>query len=99
MLTIWMTKDVLGGLLEVLDRINGRLKSIESSIVTTQAAAPEQVEDVTALHRAGHGHPVLAGSADLLEGKHDLDETEPAAKQVIVSTSKHIDRNSDQRAD
>jgi hypothetical protein len=42
-------KDVLEKLLEVLNRIDGRLKSIESSVSTSNATASAQVEDVAAL--------------------------------------------------
>jgi hypothetical protein len=68
MLTTWMTKDVLEKLLEVLNRIDGRLKSIESSVSTGNAAAPAQVEDVAALLPAPSDRAVPAeSSADLIE--------------------------------
>jgi hypothetical protein len=65
-------KDVLEKLLEVLNRIDGRLKSIECSVSTNNAAAPAQVEDVAALLPAPSGLAVPAESADLIEKGREL---------------------------
>jgi hypothetical protein len=65
-------KDVLEKLLEVLNRIDGRLKSIESSVSTSNATASAQVEDVAALLPAPSDRAVPAESANLIEEKHDL---------------------------
>lgn len=65
-------KDVLEKLLEVLNRIDGRLKSIECSVSTDNAAAPAQVEGVAALLPAPSGLAVPAESADLIEKGREL---------------------------
>jgi hypothetical protein len=78
-------KDVLERLLEVLNRIDGRLKSIESSVATTKAAAPEQVEDGTALPRAENDPRVLAESADTVRCERDLERVVPTVEEDPVA--------------
>jgi hypothetical protein len=74
-------KDVLERLLEVLNRIDGRLKSIESSVATTKAAAPEQVEEGTALPQGGNGPRVLAESANSVKDGRDLERVASAVEE------------------
>jgi len=78
-------KDVLERLLEVLNRIDGRLKSIESSVATTKAAAPDQVEEGTALPRGENDQQVLPESADIVEDERDLGSVAPAVEEVSVA--------------
>jgi hypothetical protein len=78
-------KDVLERLLEVLNRIDGRLKSIESSVATTKAVAPDQVEEGTALPQGGNGSRVLAESADAVKDELDLGRVAPAVEEVSVA--------------
>jgi hypothetical protein len=65
-------KDVLKKLLEVLNRIDGRLKSIESSVSTSNDGAPAQVEDVAALLLAPSDRAAPAELADLIEEEREL---------------------------
>lgn len=88
--------DVLERLLEVLNRIDGRLKSIESSFATTQAGAPEHVAESTALLPARGDRPVPAESADSLQGKGNLDENETGVQSLEEhNTSTRVDQNLD----
>ena len=75
-------KDVLERLLEVLNRIDGRLKSIESSVATTKAAAPEEVEEGIALPRGENDQQVLPESADIVDDERDLGRVAPAVEEV-----------------
>jgi len=77
-------KDFLERLLEVLNRIDGRLKSIESSVATTKAAAPEEVEEGIALPRGENDQQVLPESADIVEDERDLGRVAPAVEEVPV---------------
>jgi hypothetical protein len=91
-------KDVLERLLEVLNRIDGRLKSIESSVATTKAAAPEQVEEGTALPQGGNGPRVRAESANNVKDGRDLErvasavEEDPVAHNASSQKGKGIER-------
>jgi hypothetical protein len=91
-------KDVLERLLEVLNRIDGRLKSIESSVATTKAAAPEQVEEGTALPQGGNGPRVLVESANSVKDGRDLErvasavEEDPVAHNASSQKGKGIER-------
>jgi len=76
-------KDVLEKLLEVLNRIDGRLKSIESSVSTRNAAAPAQVEDVAALLPTPSDRTVLAESADLIEEGCELVREGPVVDVLV----------------
>ena len=78
-------KDVLERLLEVLNRIDGRLKSIESSVATTKAAAPEEVEEGIALPRGENDQQVLPESADIVEDERDLGRVALAVEEVPVA--------------
>jgi hypothetical protein len=81
-------KDVLERLLEVLNRIDGRLKSIESSVATTKAALP----------RGENGPQVLAESADIVKDERDLErvasavEEDPVAHNASSQKGKGIER-------
>jgi hypothetical protein len=80
-------KDVLEKLLEVLNRIDGRLESIESSVSTGNAAAPAQVEDVAALLPAPSDRAVPAeSSADLIEERRESVRAGPVVDVLIHTT-------------
>lgn len=85
-------------MLEVLNRIDGRLKSIESSVATTKAAAPGQVEEGTALPQGGNGPRVLAESANSVKDGRDLErvasavEEDPVAHNASSQKGKGIER-------
>jgi hypothetical protein len=73
-------KDVLEKLLEVLNRIDGRLESIESSVATTRAGA---LKNVATLLPASLDRDVLPQSADLAEAKRDLGHAKSAVEDLI----------------